>query len=305
MNRAAIDIGSNSLLLTVVAPDGRILHDEAQVVGLGKGLGDRGMFRTDRMEAAEAVLAAYVHTAGALGVDPRHIKAVATSGARRAMNAETWFERVRHRIGLQIVTVSGDEEARLTWLGAQRDLSLPPEVIRLVVDLGGGSTELALGTGSSAAGRVSLELGTVRLTEAHLCGGPGAAGVPDRYDPTGREALEDEVDRALTRAPLTPRPSVVIGVAGTATTLAAMHLGLERYDGAAVHGAQVPRRALQQAADALFGATSRERASIARVSPERADFLAAGAVVLERVLGAAGVDTLTVSDRGLRFALVG
>jgi exopolyphosphatase/guanosine-5'-triphosphate,3'-diphosphate pyrophosphatase len=144
MPRAAIDIGSNSLLLLVVDDNGTLLHDQVAVVGLGKGLGDRGLFQPDRMALAEATLSEFAHKAATFGIPAGRIRAVATSAARRALNAETWFARVKRSTSISVSIISGDEEARLTWLGALRDLP-PCEAPLLVVDLGGGSTELALG----------------------------------------------------------------------------------------------------------------------------------------------------------------
>jgi exopolyphosphatase/guanosine-5'-triphosphate,3'-diphosphate pyrophosphatase len=295
MARAAIDIGSNSLLLTVVDDDGRVLHDEARVVGLGRGLGDRGLFAPDRMKAAEEVLTSYVTTAQKLGVDPWAIKAAATSAARRAMNAETFFARLTQRLKLRVRIISGDEEARLTWLGVRSGMELPSGPV-LAVDLGGGSTELVLGTGSRVISRVSLEIGSVRLTEAWL--GTGVV------DPGRLPHLRKQVDLALAGVHLDPQPRTVVGVAGTATTLAAMGLGLQRWDADAVHGARLTRPQLSRFIDALLAATPEERRALAAVSPERADYLLAGAVILDRVLDVAGRPQMLVSDRGLRYGLL-
>jgi exopolyphosphatase/guanosine-5'-triphosphate,3'-diphosphate pyrophosphatase len=305
---ASIDIGSNSLLLTVVDGAGKILHDEARVVGLGKGLGDRGVFRADRMAAGAQVLRDYVKTAGDFGVAVGAIQAVATSGARRATNADAYFAGIFDETGLRIRTISGDEEARLTWIGAQRDLAIPRDDVRLVIDLGGGSTEVVVGTAEHVRARVSLEFGTVRLTEAYLCPltGPHAGEVPDWYDPAGVEALRKAVDAAVTEAAdlWTHRPTVAIAVAGTATTLAAMHLGLVRYDGHRVHGSTLDHDTLVTFADRLQRVDAVGRRAIAAISPARADYLLAGSIVLERVREASGCAALRVSDRGLRFALL-
>ena len=295
MPKAAIDIGSNSLLLAVVDDSGAILHDEARVVGLGKGLGDRGLFAPDRMEAAEAVLTDYVVTAQKLGVPASAIRAVATSGARRAMNASTWLARVQKHTGLRTRIISGDEEARLAWLGARRDLDVAEGAL-LVIDIGGGSTELVLGEGERILGRASLEIGSVRLTEAFL--GMGVA------DPAGLARLRNHVDTAVQAIRLEPAPRTVIGTAGTVTTLAAMALGLETYDPARVHGSKLTRTDLARFVDELLPADAAERRRIARVSPDRADFLLAGATILDRVLQASRRPSVTVSDRGLRFGLL-
>ena len=298
MPRAAIDIGSNSLLLTVVSDEGAILHDEARVVGLGKGLGDRGLFAPDRIAAASEVLADYVATARAHGVDPLSIKAVATSAARRAMNAETVFERFHRAHGLRVRIIPGEEEALLTWRGAQRDLEVPAGP-QLVVDLGGGSTELAMGQEDELLQRASLELGSARLTERFL-----EADDAGRVPAGAVEPLQAYVDAEVARYSFVPSPELVIGVAGTVTTLAAIQLGLEAYDSVAVHASTLTRDQLGGFVRTLLPMTAEERRAYAHIEPGRADFLLAGCVVLDRVLLAAGVEQLTVSDRGLRFGLL-
>ncbi len=295
MSRAAIDIGSNSLLLTILDDAGAIVVDEAQVVGLGRGLGDRGLFASDRIAHAEEVLAEYVKAAAEHGVSAGSIRAVATSGARRAMNAQTWFARLQKSLGLRIRTITGDEEARLSWLGARRDLDLPEGPL-LVVDIGGGSTELVLGEGDRIFGRASLEIGSVRLTEAYL--GVG------HVDPSGLAKLRNHVDSQVASVKLEPAPRTVIGVAGTVTTLGAMALGLEQYSSAEVHGGKLTRVELARFIDRLLPASPAERRQIAAVSPDRADYLLAGATILDRVLQSSRRPQLTVSDRGLRFGLL-
>lgn len=299
MPRAAIDIGSNSVLLTVMSDEGVVLHDEARVVGLGRGLGDRGLLAPDRIAAAESALSDYVATAQRLGVEPWAIKAVATSAARRAMNAQTWFSRLQRRHGLRVRIVSGDEEARLTWLGASRDLELPPGP-RLVVDLGGGSTELVLGDAERVVHRISLEIGSVRLTEQYL-----ASSLSGSTDPGGLARLRNHVDVEVAKVALDPLPRVVVGVAGSVTTLASMVQGLATYDGARVHGSRLDRVDLARIVDRLLPASPDERRALVPSAPERADYLVAGATILDRVLAAARRPSLVASDRGLRYGLLG
>jgi len=295
MSRAALDIGSNTLLLTVLNDQGDIVVDEARVVGLGRGLGDRGLFAPDRIAHAEEVLAEYVQLAAAHGVTAGSIRAVGTSGARRAMNAQTWFSRLQKSLGLRIRTITGDEEARLAWLGAKRDLELPEGPL-LVVDIGGGSTELVLGEGDRIYGRASLEIGSVRLTETYL--GVG------QVDPAGLARLRNHVDSQVASVRLEPAPRTVIGVAGTVTTLGAMALGLSEYASSEVHGSKLARVDLARFIDRLLPASPAERRVIAGVSPDRADYLLAGATILDRVLQSSRRQQLTVSDRGLRYGLL-
>jgi exopolyphosphatase/guanosine-5'-triphosphate,3'-diphosphate pyrophosphatase len=277
---------------------GAVLHDEARVIGLGRGLGDRGLLATDRLEAAEACLRDYLLVAARHGVPAWGVQAVATSAARRAMNAATWTGRLQRDLGLRVRILSGEDEARLTWLGAMRDLDIPEGPL-LVADLGGGSTEIVLGEGDRIYQRVSLEIGSVRLTEAFL-GPPG----PAPYDPVGLARLRTHVDAEIGRIALDPTPRTVIAVAGTATTLASIALGLTAYDGERVHGSRLTRLDLARISDRLLPAGQAARRALVPAAPDRADYLLAGVAVLDRVLAAARRSQLTVSDRGLRFGVV-
>jgi exopolyphosphatase / guanosine-5'-triphosphate,3'-diphosphate pyrophosphatase len=294
MPSAAIDIGSNSVLLLVME-GAQVLHDEARVVGLGKGLGERGVFRKDRMEATMEALAAYAETARGLGVEPGAVKAVATSASRRALNATTFYADVKKRTGLAVRVIGGEDEARLTWLGGISGIDVPSGPVMLV-DPGGGSTEVILGEGGHIRSKISLEIGTVRLTEKFL--GYGSV------DPAALSHLRAEVDTAVSRVRLDPMPRAAVAVAGTVTTLAAMELGLTTYDGGLVHGSVLSAGALRKWVDALMAATPEERKRIVAVSPERADTLLAGAVILLRLLELAKRQSFKVSDRGLRYGVL-
>lgn len=293
--KAAIDIGSNSLLLVVVDDEGRVVHDEATVVGLGRGLPDKGVFKPDRMEAAAKVLTAYAARATELGVPPAQVRAVATSASRRALNAGTFYQGVHRQTGLKVEVISGDEEARLTWLGALDGLDLPPGPV-LLVDPGGGSTEVIQGEGGVLRARTSLESGTVRLTEAFLG--------YDSVDAASFARLRDAVSLAVRGVPLLAPPKTVVATAGTVTTLMAAELGQTVYDGSAVHGATLTIGALRGWIDRLLEAGPAKRRQLVAVSPERADTLLSGAVILLHLLEHARRSSLRVSDRGLRFGLL-
>ena len=295
MNRAAIDMGSNSLLLTVLDAEGRVLHDEARVVGLGRGLGQADSLAPDRMAAAEVVLDDYLGVVRAHGLAPEQVRAVATSAARRAENAGDWLEALRRRTGLTVRVLSGQEEARLTYLGA---ISHLPGLASptAVVDLGGGSTEVVFGHAERIEYWISLEIGTVRATEAcHALG---------RVEVHHRRALEELAEVAIDGVALPGRPAAWVAVAATPTTLAAMHLGLDHYDAERVHGCVLDRRVLGEIADQLTGIEPAARRELCRVSPERADYLVAGCTVLDRLLARQRADSYRVSDRGLRFGLL-
>lgn len=297
MPRAAIDIGSNTLLLLVVDDDGNTVHDEARVVGLGQGLGVRGMLKPDRMDAALEVLRDYADTARSLGVPPYDVRAAATSAARRALNARAFLDRVQAETQLGVQIVSGEREALLTWRGAAGDLRLPRGPVA-VVDLGGGSTELVQGEGAEIRSRVSLEVGSVRLTEQFF--GP----TPDRYKPADLARLREAVDEVSAGISWERLPRALVAVAGTATTLAAMERGLTSWDRTAVHGMRLTRGALRRQIDRLLHSDAAERRTLAAVSPARADYLLAGAVVLDRICASALRDSMVVSDGGVRHGLL-
>ena len=293
--KAAIDIGSNSLLLLVVDAQGNVVHDEARVVGLGKGLGESGMFKTDRMEAAMDALRDYAAIASTFGVKAADVRAVATSASRRALNATNFYGAVRARTGLRVQVVAGEEEARLTYLGGIAGMDLPGGPV-LLCDPGGGSTEVILGEGEAIHFRTSLEIGTVRLTEQYLGYGTVDTGALAR--------LRAHVDRAVAGVELPALPRAALAVAGTATTLAAAELGLSAYDPARVHGSTLTAGALRGWVDRLMVADPAERRALVAVSPERADTVLAGACILLRVLELARKQHFRISDRGLRYALV-
>lgn len=293
--RAAIDIGSNSLLLLILDDAGKAALDEARVVGLGRGLGERGVFRPERMEAAMKVLKEYSEKAKSLGVAPETIRAVATSASRRALNASTFYAQVRAQTGIKVEVISGEEEARLTWRGGIDGLNLPagPAVL---VDPGGGSTEIIMGEGDRIQFRLSMELGTVRLTEGYLGYGSVEAGAFSR--------LRAHVEQVVERVNLPGMPRSAVAVAGTATTLAAMELGLRSYDPVKVHGSTLTQAALRRWIDRLIDSTPEQRQELVAVSPERADTVLAGAIILSQVLERTRRQSYRVSDRGLRYGLL-
>jgi exopolyphosphatase/guanosine-5'-triphosphate,3'-diphosphate pyrophosphatase len=294
--RASIDIGSNSLLLLVQDAQGRTVVDEQNVVGLGKGLGpERGLFRPDRMEAAMVVLRAYADRAVGLGLRPEDIRAVATSASRRAMNAASFYEDVFRKTGIRVQVISGEDEATYTWRGSLGCMELPTGAL-MVVDPGGGSTEVITGEGRQLRTRCSLEIGTVRLTEMFL--GYGSVSASDYA------RLRAHVDGVVGALAVPVIPKALVAVAGTATTLMALELGLSTYDGEKVHGGTLSTAALRTWIDRLMLATPEERKVLVAVSPGRADTLLAGATILLRVLEQARRQACRVSDRGLRHGVV-
>ncbi len=301
--KAAIDIGSNSIQLLVVDDSGDTALDICAMVGLGSGLRDSGLLGRDSMEAASDAINQFVNLALESGVaSPAHIRSVGTSALRRALNSTTFLHGIEERTGLKTRVISGMEEARLTAIGALDDLSLPPGPL-VLVDPGGGSTELITIQHDPESHlppmllhAVSLELGTVRLTEERL----RQVHTPPRSI-AGAHRHVDEIFSSITS---TQRPKAVVAVAGTATALAAAQLELREFSGESVHGVVLGAATLHKWIDLLRHRTTVQRRQLLRASPDRATTALAGTIILAQVLKWAHHPTLVVSNRGLRHALV-
>src|SRR4051794_192020 len=225
---AVIDIGSNStrLLIADVA-EGRVTEVERQsrVTRLGRGVDLSGQLSAEAIEAACAAIADYVAICREERVE--NIEAIATSAVRDASNGSAFIAELRERFALSARVLDGEEEARLTYLGATSER--PPAEPTLVIDIGGGSTELIVGRGDRIDFHTSLQLGVVRHTERHIASDP-----PTQAE---LEALADDVRGPIQAAAASaPTPVQAIAVAGTPTSLAAIEMGLEPYDPSRVHG---------------------------------------------------------------------
>lgn len=305
MRVATIDIGTNSVLLLVAERrDGAIVPvvERATVTRLGRGVDRTRAFDPVAVEATLACLAGYaeeIRRAGATRVD-----VVGTSAMRDARGGEELRERAAALLGVPPRVISGDEEAALTFAGALSGLAV--EGPALVFDLGGGSTEIIRGDvrggAATLARAVSLDIGSVRLTERCLHADPP---LPEEIAEVRRTARA-ELDAALTTLGAPGPPAQLVGVAGTVTTLAAYALGIAPYDAARVHGARLDAEAIQSAARELAALSVAQRRELATIDPKRADVIVAGAVVTEEIFTWSLPFTrgdLLVSDRGVRWGL--
>ena len=290
---AAVDCGTNSirLLIAEAGPDGGLVEVDrrTEIVRLGQGVDATGEFHPDALTRTFAATDAYAALLRDAGVTSADIRFVATSATRDARNRDVFTAGILDRLGVAPEVVSGRTEAELSFAGALSRLTDPAEPV-LVVDIGGGSTELVVG---SAAGEVvhavSLDVGSVRLTERFLHTGPpapadlaaAAAHVDGLLEGTG-------IDLATVRT--------WVGVAGTATTLAGVHLGLERYDREQVHGSVIPLPALRDLFDRLAASTVAEIRTLPSMHPGRADVVTAGTLVAVRIADRLGVARLLVSE---------
>jgi exopolyphosphatase / guanosine-5'-triphosphate,3'-diphosphate pyrophosphatase len=291
---AAVDCGTNTIKLLVadIDKDAGTQSDlvrELRIVRLGQDVDRTGRLADEALARVLAATDEYAAIVAAHHVDA--VRFVATSATRDADNAHVFADGVRSRLGVRLEVVSGDEEAQLSYDGATRSLPVLPQPVA-VLDIGGGSTELIVGAspGQVAAAR-SLDIGSVRLTERLM--------PSDSPTTTELEAATRAVDEALDTLPtygvrLGDAPTLV-GVAGTVTTIAVLLLGLDRWDRDRVHHSSFPVADVHHRVTRLLSMTVAERER-AGVPAGRSDVIAAGALILDRVLQRSAADRLTVSD---------
>jgi exopolyphosphatase / guanosine-5'-triphosphate,3'-diphosphate pyrophosphatase len=295
MNLATIDIGTNTTLLLVAgtAPNVTVLDERAEITRLGRGIGREGALDAEAIARTLAVLRDYAAAARRHGA---RIAAIGTEALRRASNAAAFLGPAAEILGTEVEVIDGEREAALTFRAVVESFPDARHGELIVVDIGGGSTEIVLASDGRVGFRTSVPLGSVRLTEAFVRHDP-----PTRGD---REAIAGAVDAAVGAVPFPSRPATLVGVAGTVTSLAAMSLELASYDPARVHGHRLSRADLGRQLERLGAAAQAERERIVGLDPKRADVIFAGAVILERIAAAAGVTEVLVSDRGIRWGLL-
>ena len=299
---ATIDVGTNTVLLLVAerrANGFRAVVERAEITRLGRGVDRTGRLDEQAIRDTAAVLARFADEARALGA--RAIACVATSAARDARNGEEFFDAARASASLVPEVIPGDEEARLVHASAWRDFGAPGRGDLVVVDVGGGSTEICAGDGPFPSWRESVQIGAVRLTER--------VGPPDPPDARSLADLRRRAAEALQAGatPGAPRAGAgwkLVGVAGTVTTLAAVGQALPVYDSEAVHGSELGARELEELYARLGRCTIAERQRLPGMEPKRADVIVAGAAIVLEVMALLGFDRLTVSDRGVRWGLL-
>ena len=287
---AAVDVGTNSTRLLVADVEGgRVVAEHARemiITRLGKGVDRTGRFDPAALRRTLDALAGYGATCRRLGVQRRRV--VATSATRDAGNRQALLDGVRALLGVDTEVLSGEAEAATAYRGATHDL--PGEECTLVVDIGGGSTELILGTRLPEA-MVSLDLGCVRLHERHLHTDP----------PTAAEvaALRADAAARLARVTETLDPAAaerVVGVAGTITTVTAIGLGLDAYDPRRIHRSALGAAEIAAVAEKLAAMTVAERAAIPVMAKGREDVIAAGALLLDELVRTFGFRRVIASE---------
>ncbi|HVL84137.1 MAG TPA: Ppx/GppA phosphatase family protein [Pseudonocardia sp.] len=303
---AAIDCGTNSVRLLVAdvtgsgdALDLRDVHREQRVVRLGQGVDATGVLAAEALERTRVALVDYAAVLRRKGAE--RVRMVATSATRDAANREDFFGMVRATLGVDAEIISGDEEATLSFVGAVGDLD-PADGPFVVVDVGGGSTELVVGTLDGAKAVVtaarSVDVGSVRITERCLRGDPPSA---DEVE-AAREVAAGILDDAFAAVPV-EGVRTWVGVAGTITTLSGVAQRLPEYDPRAVHLSRLSRDELHRVAAELLGMSRAERGTLGALHPGRIDVIGGGALIVgvlaDELHARAGVAELVVSEHDI------
>ncbi|HET9303462.1 MAG TPA: Ppx/GppA phosphatase family protein [Propionibacteriaceae bacterium] len=290
---AAIDCGTNSIRLLIAEPNGAggltDLERRLEVVRLGQGVDASGAFHPDALQRTFAAVDEYAELIKKADVPVEKVHFVATSATRDVKNRDSFFAGVKERLGVVPDVISGEIEARLSFYGALSRVTPEGEPV-LIMDIGGGSTELITG---SAAGTlhsaISLDVGSVRVTERFL-----------KQNPVADDDLagaEEYVDDLLAGSGLDfSSIGTWIGVAGTVTTLAGVYLELEHYDRERVHGAVIPLPAIAELLHQLARMTVAEIRALPSMHPGRADVITGGALIEARVAARLNVQDLIVSE---------
>jgi exopolyphosphatase / guanosine-5'-triphosphate,3'-diphosphate pyrophosphatase len=300
---ASLDLGTNSTRVLVARPDGGrldILERHNTITRLGQGVGSTGRLADEAVERTLACLGRYREVLDRHGVE--RIRVAATSAARDAANREEFFDAVEEVAGVRPELLTGDEEGRMSFLGATGDLDhvLGPFVI---VDIGGGSTEFIVGT-DQVDGVISVDVGCVRLTEKFLA-----------HDPPQPEELaacisftDSYLDDVVREVPAVAEARTLVGVAGTITTVAAVEIGLATYDRDRIHHFRLTRDAAEDVFRTLATESRSDRIHNPGLEEARADVIVGGCCVLVAIFRRFGFDEMIVSEAdildGLALSLV-
>lgn len=294
---AVIDVGTNSVKFHLGERDSdgcwRKIDDHAQVTRLGEGLHDTGRLSPEPMERTAEAVAAMVDEAARQGAVTT--VAVGTAGLRIAPNSAELIADVRARCGLTVEVISGDEEARLAYLGTRAGIGETRGSL-VVFETGGGSSQFTFGHGDEIDERFSVDVGAVRFTERYGL----SDAVSDDVLTQALGAVAADLDRLGHRS----TPDTLVAMGGTVTNLAAVKLGLETYDPDVVHGTVLDRPEIDRQIERYRTRNHDARRTVIGLQPQRADIILAGACIVRTVLDKLGNESLTVSDRGLRHGLL-
>ena len=294
---AVIDVGTNSVkfLLAERAADGAWRHvvDRSEVTRLGEGLATSGRLAPEAMRRTANAIAGMVDEATAHGAE--RVAAAGTAWTRRAENADELAAAVHERTGVPIVTIDGEEEARLSYLAAIAGLGAIAGSV-VLFETGGGSTQFTFGHGERIDERFSLDVGAVPITERF--------GLADAVDEEALAAAFEAIYDDLALLDGRPAPDLLVGMGGALTNLAAVKHELATYDPDRVQGTVLDLEELDRQVELYRSRSAEERRSIVGLQEKRADIILAGACIVRTVLEKLGSTSVVVSDRGLRHRLL-
>jgi exopolyphosphatase/guanosine-5'-triphosphate,3'-diphosphate pyrophosphatase len=296
---AAIDIGTNSIRSIIVEVTGknnfRVLDDEKETTRIGEGMGTSARLSREAMQRALQALQRMTDIARGFGAQT--VQAVATSAVREAKNRDTFLRRVENEVGLKVRLITAEEEAWLAFLSMLHHFDVGKQRF-FGLDIGGGSAALILGLGPHVENIHCLPLGAVRLTEKFL-----------HRDPIAENELK-KLRRHIKQHLLPIRNAgevgmqMLIGSGGTVTTIAEIHKALQREKYAGVHGYEMNRAQVQHVLEVLCRKSLKERRALAGLNADRADIIVAGVTVVNQVMKVFDINTLKISERGIREGLI-
>jgi exopolyphosphatase / guanosine-5'-triphosphate,3'-diphosphate pyrophosphatase len=295
MKYASIDVGTNTALMLIVEAGGgeiRDILDVSSITRLGEGLKERGYLSSEAMDRTFRVLEGYRKI-----IDENHVQevlCVGTSALREAANSEVFLRMVREDLQIPIRTISGGDEAFYTYLSVKHD-RLFNGGSAIIVDIGGGSTEVIKGNDSQLLDALSLPVGTVKLTEMFI-----------KHDPPLEEELSALADyvRGLFKFPFDGLGDIFIGTGGTITNLASIILGLEVFEADKIHALRVSMREIENAIDTMKGLHTSGRRAIRGMEQGREDLILQGIILLREIMLYFGMVEATVSTRGVRHGVL-
>ncbi len=293
---AVIDLGTNTVLMLIGRSDGQggvqIMADQHAIGRLGQGVDAHRRIRPEALVRVCAIMQQYAGQARQLGVVS--VRAFGTSALRDATNRQEVCDLIQTRTGIELSVVDGMDEARLTHAGAGLGMDLPASYA--VLDIGGGSTEIAVGSAGHIQEQGTVNLGAVRCTERFLPVLPPATEQVER----ARAAVE----RLLARLPAPPRQVPLIGVAGTVTTLGAIDRNIPRFDADELNGHVLTAARVRELSSYLLSLNYASIRAMPQVNEQRADLITAGALILHTALSRWKRPDIIVSTRGMRYGLL-
>jgi len=296
MLKGIIDVGSNSIkfFLGRLGPEGTVetVIDENDIASLGEGLRETGNLIPQAMKRNSETVARFAEKARAEGAD--EIVCVGTMALRNAKNTPDFVKLVKETANVDLQVITGEEEARLSYLAVLSGLGLIDGKLA-IFDTGGGSTEFIFGKGSAMDKRFSVDMGAIRITEKHF--------KADRVSQTDVITAIAEVDSIFGDYGINGRFTRVVGIGGAVTSMGAVKHKMAKYDPDIIQGSTLTMADIDEQIETYSSQTIEERKEIVGLQPKRAEVILAGACIIKVILGRLGVSELTISDRGLRHGL--